>query len=70
MIFTAQQFRRVNGFGTQYWGWGREDDNMRERLGLAGGWWYYRRQWMREEEREGREEDYMRERLVLAGGWW
>ena len=38
VIFTAEQFRRVNGFGTQYWGWGREDDNMRERLVRAGGW--------------------------------
>ncbi len=37
MIYTAEQLRRVNGFGTQFWGWGREDDNMRERLDRAGG---------------------------------
>ncbi|KAL4420361.1 hypothetical protein ABPG77_006168 [Micractinium sp. CCAP 211/92] len=38
LIITAEQFRRVNGFGTQFWGWGREDDNLRERLVAAGMW--------------------------------
>lgn len=38
LIITAEQFRRVNGFGTQFWGWGREDDNLRERLVSAGMW--------------------------------
>lgn len=36
LIMTADQFRRVNGFGTHFWGWGREDDNLRERLVHAG----------------------------------
>jgi hypothetical protein len=36
VIYTAEQLLRVNGFGTQFWGWGREDDNMRERLVRAG----------------------------------
>lgn len=38
LIITAQQFWRLNGFGTQFWGWGREDDNLRERLVRAGMW--------------------------------
>ncbi|EFN53635.1 hypothetical protein CHLNCDRAFT_136335 [Chlorella variabilis] len=38
LIMTAEQFWRVNGFGTQFWGWGREDDNLRERLVQAGMW--------------------------------
>lgn len=37
VLFTSEQMREVNGFGTQFWGWGREDDNMRERLVRAGG---------------------------------
>lgn len=31
-IFTREQFERVNGYGVNFWGWGREDDNMRFRL--------------------------------------
>ena len=31
-IFTREQYKRVNGYGTNFWGWGREDDNMRYRL--------------------------------------
>lgn len=31
-IFTREQYERVNGYGTNFWGWGREDDNMRHRL--------------------------------------
>lgn len=38
LIITAEQFRRINGFGAQFWGWGREDDNLRERLVAAGMW--------------------------------
>ena len=30
--FTLRHLRAVNGYGNKYWGWGREDDNMRERL--------------------------------------
>lgn len=37
-IFTREQLLRVNGYGTGFWGWGREDDNMRERLQRAGMW--------------------------------
>lgn len=36
LIVTAEQFQRINGFGTNFWGWGREDDNLRERLVAAG----------------------------------
>ena len=28
----------VNGFGVNFWGWGREDDNMRLRLVTAQRW--------------------------------
>lgn len=31
-IFTREQFEKVNGYGVNFWGWGREDDNMRYRL--------------------------------------
>ena len=37
-IFSRQQFERVNGYGVDFWGWGREDDNMRERLRAADMW--------------------------------
>ena len=35
------QFWLVNGFGAHFWGWGREDDNLRGRLELQGApsWW-------------------------------
>lgn len=36
--FTPEQLRRVNGYGNNFWGWGREDDNMRMRLQRAGMW--------------------------------
>ncbi|KAK2080563.1 hypothetical protein QBZ16_000417 [Prototheca wickerhamii] len=32
------QFWLVNGFGAHFWGWGREDDNLRGRLELQGLW--------------------------------
>ena len=36
--FTKEQFQAVNGYGNKFWGWGREDDNMRERLKRADMW--------------------------------
>ncbi|KAK9802642.1 hypothetical protein WJX73_010123 [Symbiochloris irregularis] len=36
--FSTEQMTAVNGFGTNFWGWGREDDNMRERLVRLGRW--------------------------------
>ncbi|KAK9865177.1 hypothetical protein WJX84_007285 [Apatococcus fuscideae] len=38
VIFTREQMLAVNGFGVNFWGWGREDDNMRLRLIAAGRW--------------------------------
>ena len=35
---TLEQLRGVNGFGRHFWGWGKEDDNMRERLNAKGLW--------------------------------
>ena len=29
---TPVQFRLVNGFSNQYWGWGGEDDDMYKRI--------------------------------------
>lgn len=37
-IFTPEQMLAVNGYGTNYWGWGKEDDNMRLRLLKANRW--------------------------------
>ena len=28
MIFTAEQFERINGYNTEYVGWGMEDDDL------------------------------------------
>lgn len=36
--FNLEQLRAVNGYGNRYWGWGREDDNMRERLKRSDMW--------------------------------
>ena len=30
--FTTEQFRRINGYATVYWGWGGEDDDMYARV--------------------------------------
>lgn len=28
---TPDQYRKMNGFSNQYWGWGREDDDLWKR---------------------------------------
>ncbi|XP_077351788.1 beta-1,4-galactosyltransferase 3-like isoform X4 [Festucalex cinctus] len=33
---TPEQFRKMNGFSNQYWGWGREDDDLCKRVALSG----------------------------------
>ncbi|XP_077437724.1 beta-1,4-galactosyltransferase 3-like isoform X1 [Vanacampus margaritifer] len=33
---TPEQYRKMNGFSNQYWGWGREDDDLWKRVGLSG----------------------------------
>ncbi|XP_077381531.1 beta-1,4-galactosyltransferase 3-like isoform X2 [Festucalex cinctus] len=33
---TPDQFRKMNGFSNQFWGWGQEDDNLWQRVFLAG----------------------------------
>merc|ERR1712113_272890 len=30
--FSAPDFRRINGFPNNFWGWGGEDDELRERV--------------------------------------
>lgn len=32
IIFTREQYQRVNGFNVHFWGWGKEDNNMVRRL--------------------------------------
>ena len=27
-LFTPDEFRRMNGYSDEYWGWGGEDDDM------------------------------------------
>jgi hypothetical protein len=36
VLFDKQAFERVNGYPNAYWGWGREDFELRLRCGLAG----------------------------------
>eukprot|EP00884_Botryococcus_braunii_P006855 jgi/Botrbrau1/16170/Bobra.0272s0005.2 len=36
--FTREQLEDCNGYSALFWGWGGEDDNMRERLKLVGRW--------------------------------
>lgn len=36
LSITADQFQAVNGYANHFWGWGREDDNLKERLLHAG----------------------------------
>ncbi|KAK9828640.1 hypothetical protein WJX72_001249 [[Myrmecia] bisecta] len=36
--WTREHMAAVNGYGTVFWGWGREDDNMRIRLQRIGRW--------------------------------
>uniref|UniRef100_A0A1I7XMT3 Glyco_transf_7C domain-containing protein n=1 Tax=Heterorhabditis bacteriophora TaxID=37862 RepID=A0A1I7XMT3_HETBA len=33
---TTSQLRAINGFSNDYWGWGGEDDDLSERVRLAG----------------------------------
>ena len=33
LLVNQEDFRRVNGFSNQYWGWGAEDDDLRKRFG-------------------------------------
>lgn len=32
VAFSAAQFRTINGFPNNYWGWGGEDDEMKRRV--------------------------------------
>nr|XP_057909970.1 beta-1,4-galactosyltransferase 3-like [Doryrhamphus excisus] len=34
--FTPDQYRKINGFPNNYWGWGCEDDDIEIRVSLAG----------------------------------
>ncbi|KAL5471494.1 hypothetical protein EMCRGX_G029617 [Ephydatia muelleri] len=36
LIMTRQQFEKVDGLSNQFWGWGREDDELHMRLKEAG----------------------------------
>jgi hypothetical protein len=36
IAFKSEDFKKVNGFSNQYWGWGREDDDMIFRLDYCG----------------------------------
>ena len=36
VLFTIEQFEKVNGYHTNYWGWGMEDDDLFWRCYLKG----------------------------------
>ena len=36
VMLTREHYQKVNGFSNEYWGWGQEDDELRERLRHAG----------------------------------
>jgi hypothetical protein len=36
VLFPKADFRRVNGYSNAYWGWGYEDNDLRERCGRHG----------------------------------
>ena len=33
---STKDFKKVNGYSNKYWGWGGEDDDMRQRIKSAG----------------------------------
>ena len=35
VAFSVQQFRLINGFPNNFWGWGGEDDEMMKRIDEA-----------------------------------
>ncbi len=35
-LFNKGDFFKINGFGNEYWGWGAEDEELRERCRLIG----------------------------------
>jgi len=37
-VFTSEQFLVVNGFGSNFWGWGKEDDNLVKRFKSKNLW--------------------------------
>ncbi|GJQ09979.1 hypothetical protein GpartN1_g1770.t1 [Galdieria partita] len=38
IIFTPKQFKIINGFGSMFWGWGKEDDNIVRRFKACNMW--------------------------------
>lgn len=43
MIITPETFKKINGFNNEYWGWGVEDDDLRDRIE------HYKIKWNRRE---------------------
>ena len=33
---STKDFKKVNGYSNKFWGWGGEDDDMRQRIKSAG----------------------------------